>query len=250
MGHVSHNIFSKVRHQSNGGYTGVRDDFSEFPSSFYENFAYEPDFIRSIAKHYVTGEVLNENIIQSLAQSRKFASGFKYLPYLMKTILDIRLHSMTKSEIDSIGSVADLEKEILEKEFGELAKLYSTFLNNFPHMASGYALNYYSYQYGDMAGNDLMKKYIDSDFMNRKSPLKSFQNATSICGGTHESRQFKKLLGRKNPNVQHFIERAGFTARASFNYNASNDNDDVTPPTISTPRVQRQAATARGRAPS
>ena len=55
FGHALHLILSDVTYPSQAG-TNVRRDFVELPSQIMENWAVEPEVIKSYAKHYETGE--------------------------------------------------------------------------------------------------------------------------------------------------------------------------------------------------
>jgi peptidyl-dipeptidase Dcp len=56
FGHALHGMLADTQYPTLSG-TSVKWDFVELPSQFLENFCYEPEFLKTFAKHYKTGEV-------------------------------------------------------------------------------------------------------------------------------------------------------------------------------------------------
>jgi peptidyl-dipeptidase Dcp len=56
FGHALHGILANTQYPNLSG-TSVKWDFVELPSQFLENYCYEPEFLKTFAKHYQTGEV-------------------------------------------------------------------------------------------------------------------------------------------------------------------------------------------------
>ena len=65
FGHAIHGILANTQYPGLSG-TSVKWDFVELPSQFLENFCYEPEFLKTFAKHYQTGEVLSDEKIEKL----------------------------------------------------------------------------------------------------------------------------------------------------------------------------------------
>ena len=74
-GHALHGLLSDVTYESLGG-TAVPRDFVEFGSQIMENWMGQPDVMRMYAKHYRTGEVIPDELIDKLQASGTFNQGF------------------------------------------------------------------------------------------------------------------------------------------------------------------------------
>ena len=75
FGHGLHGLLSKVTYPGQSG-TNVKQDFVELPSQIMEHWAIEKDVLRSYARHYETGEVIPDELIDKLIESDKFNQGF------------------------------------------------------------------------------------------------------------------------------------------------------------------------------
>ena len=65
FGHALHGILADTQYPNLSG-TSVKWDFVELPSQFLENYCYEPEFLKTFAKHYQTGEVLSDEKIEKI----------------------------------------------------------------------------------------------------------------------------------------------------------------------------------------
>ena len=74
FGHALHGLFSDVTYESLSG-TNVPRDFVEFPSQMMEHWVGEPEVLRSFARHYETGEVIPDELIQKLNDAAQFNLG-------------------------------------------------------------------------------------------------------------------------------------------------------------------------------
>jgi len=93
MGHALHHMLSYVNENSVSGVNGVEWDAVEFPSQFLENFAYEPKVLQLFAKHYKTGEILPQEMIEKLVRSKNFLSAMSMLRQLEFSLFDFVLHT-------------------------------------------------------------------------------------------------------------------------------------------------------------
>ena len=72
FGHALHLLFSDVPYR---GLLAVENDFVELPSQIMENWATEPEMLRSYAIHWQTGKVIPENLIKRIQESALFNQG-------------------------------------------------------------------------------------------------------------------------------------------------------------------------------
>ena len=112
MGHAVHGLFSDVTYPSVAG-TATPRDFVEFPSTFEEDWAIQPDILRNYARHHETDEPIPAELLTKVIQASKFNQGFDTLEYLSAAILDLEWHTLSADEIpDDIQAFesGDLEK--------------------------------------------------------------------------------------------------------------------------------------------
>ena len=93
------------------------------------------------AKHYQTGEVIPDEIIEKILQQKTFNQGFMTTELLAAAILDMNLHTIT--DVKNLDMLA-FEKEAMDKLnlIPEIAPRYRvTYIN---HIIGGNAAGYYS----------------------------------------------------------------------------------------------------------
>ena len=98
MGHGVHGLFSDVTYPSVAG-TATPRDFVEFPSTFEEDWAIQPDILANYAKHHETGEPIPQDLLQRVIAASKFNQGFDTLEYLSASILDMEWHTLGPDDI-------------------------------------------------------------------------------------------------------------------------------------------------------
>ena len=72
--------------------TNVPRDFVELPSQIMENWAAEPEVLKMYAKHYKTGEVIPDAMIEKCKKQELFDQGFATTEYLAAALLDMDYH--------------------------------------------------------------------------------------------------------------------------------------------------------------
>src|SRR5699024_11014843 len=68
MGHAVHGLLSDVKYPSQGG-TSVPRDFVEFPSTFEEDWAIQPEVLENYAVHYKTGEQIPQELLDKVIEA-------------------------------------------------------------------------------------------------------------------------------------------------------------------------------------
>ena len=100
FGHALHGLFSQVHYPRFSG-TNVPRDFVEYPSQVNEMWATWPEVLKNYAKHYKTGEVIPQALVDKITASNKFNQGFATTEYLAASLLDQRWHQLTPAQIPS-----------------------------------------------------------------------------------------------------------------------------------------------------
>jgi peptidyl-dipeptidase Dcp len=207
LGHGVHGLFSSVEYPSLSG-TSVPRDYVEFPSTFHEDWAIEPDILANYARHYQTGEVLPKGLLDKAIAANKFNKGFDSLEYLSAALLDLAWHSLTPEQIPT--DVVAFEKQTLAKYGVDLAAVPPRYRSSyFAHVWSGgYSAGYYAYLWSEVLAADAYA------FMKATGGLTaangaSFREKILSKGGSREVMQQYIDFRGKEPGVEALLERRG-----------------------------------------
>lgn len=152
FGHAIQGMLTDTKYP---GLTGNPRDFVEFPSQVMENWAFNPQVLKTYAKHYQTGEVIPDALIAKIEKSGTFNQGFTTGENLAASYLDMAFHSIQNpADVDSMDVIAfetqTLDKLGLIKEF--IPRYRTTYFNHI--WSSGYAAGYYSYKWSEVMSAD------------------------------------------------------------------------------------------------
>ncbi|MDE5551818.1 MAG: M3 family metallopeptidase, partial [Muribaculaceae bacterium] len=75
FGHALQGMLTRAPYKSLAG-TNVDRDYVEMCSQINEHWAFSPELLRQYARHYQTGEVIPDSLINKLSASSKFNQGF------------------------------------------------------------------------------------------------------------------------------------------------------------------------------
>ena len=203
FGHALHGILANTQYPNLSG-TSVKWDFVELPSQFLENYCYEPEFLKSFAKHYQTGEVLSDEKIEKLAQSKNFMEGYQTLRQLGFGLLDMAYHTDLKDEkID----VKNFEDSILEKTNLYPKNPETAISTSFSHIfQGGYSAGYYSYKWAEVLDADAFQYFKENGIFNPKIAGK--YKILLSSGGTKDPMELYKTFRGSEPKVESLLKRA------------------------------------------
>lgn len=184
--------------------TNVARDFVELPSQILENWATEKEFLAMFAKHYKTGEVIPDELVEKIIASKNYLSGYASVRQLTFGISDMAWHSIT--EPVSV-SVKDFEKNATAKA-SVLPSIDDACMSpSFSHIfAGGYSAGYYSYKWAEVLDADAFSLFKEKGIFN-KEVAKSFRdNILSKGSSEDEMDLFIKFRGRK-PEIDALLNR-------------------------------------------
>ncbi len=134
--------------------TATPRDFVEFPSTFEEDWAIQPEILANYARHYQTGDPIPKDLLDKAISAKKFNKGFETLEYLAAALLDLEWHMLTSEQIPA--DVELFEAESLKKvgiDHPAVPPRYRTAY--FAHIWSGgYSSSYYAYLWSEVLAAD------------------------------------------------------------------------------------------------
>lgn len=205
MGHALHHMLSNVGENEVSGVNGVEWDAVEFPSQFLENFAYEPSVLKLFARHYKTEEIIPDEMIDKLVESKNFLSALGMLRQLEFSLFDFKLHTKLYQGED----VQNLLDSIREETALIKPPSYNKFQNGFAHIfAGGYAAGYYSYKWAEVLSADAFFGVVEEGIFNSEI-AKRYLNIILEGGGAKSmGTLFRELMGRE-PNPDSLLRLNG-----------------------------------------
>ncbi|TGN24620.1 M3 family metallopeptidase [Empedobacter tilapiae] len=204
FGHALHGMLPNTTYESLSG-TNVYWDFVELPSQFYENFCYEPEALKLFAKHYQTGEIIPQELIEKVKASSSFMEGYQTVRQLSFGLLDMAYHANDLAEIN------DLQQ--FEKETFKQTELYPEIDKNmmstsFSHIfQGGYSSGYYSYKWAEVLDADAFAFFQETGIFNPETAQKFYKLLSS--GGTVEPMKLYEEFRGHKPTVDALLKRAG-----------------------------------------
>lgn len=207
FGHALHGFLSKCTYASLSG-TSVPRDFVEMPSQLMENWCYEPEVMRSYAKHYLTGETIPDSLIASLQRASTFNQGFVMTELLSATILDMDYHLVTTT--DSID-VEAFEKASMER-MGMIPQIIVRYRStNFSHIfTTGYEAGYYSYTWAAVLDADVFAAFKETgDIFNREVATSLRRNILERGFTDDPMTLYVNFRGRQ-PDPKNLLRKKGF----------------------------------------
>lgn len=203
-GHALHALFTDGPYRRTAG--SVPRDFVELPSQVMENWATEPEVLRSYAKHYQTGEVMPESLIEKITNSAQFNQGFLTGEYIAASLLDMDWHSkpfngdvlaFEKTSMDNIGLIP------------EIAPRYrSTY---FSHIYSGgfdYSAGYYVYLWAAVLDADAFDAFKQSGNIFNPEIAAKFRTLLAKSGSDEGMNIYWNFRGQ-DPSLEPLLKNRG-----------------------------------------
>ena len=178
----------------------------ELPSQIMEHWAIEPTVLRRFAKHYESGDIIPDGLIEKIQQSQAFNQGFATTEYLAASYLDMNWHELSNDdEVDVNQFETDAMNNI--GLVSEIAPRYrSTY---FQHIFSGgYSAGYYSYIWAEVLDADAYEEFKKNGIFDSKTAT-SFRENILERGGTEDPMVLYKRFKGHEPDVKPLMKSRG-----------------------------------------
>jgi len=205
FGHGLHGLLSDCTYNRLSG-TSVSRDFVEMQSQIMENWAFEPEVLKMYAKHYETGEVIPQELIDKLEKASHFNQGFVTVEYMAACFLDMDWHTLSEAkELD----VDEFETQSLNK-IGLIPEIIVRYKSPyFNHIFSGgYASGYYSYIWAEVLDADAFQAFKETSLFDQKT-AQSFRENILERGGTEDPMILYKRFRGAEPKVEALLKKRG-----------------------------------------
>ncbi|MEH0155438.1 M3 family metallopeptidase [Limibacter armeniacum] len=205
FGHALHGMLADGIYESLSG-TNVYWDFVELPSQLMENWAYEKECLDLFAKHYETGELIPESLVQRIKEAATFLEGYQTVRQISFGLLDMNYHASEMGEvadIDAFETEAFMPTNLLPSVPG------TNMSCSFSHIfQGGYSAGYYSYKWAEVLDADAFELFKEKGIFDKET-AESFRNNILAKGGSeHPMKLYERFRGHK-PSVDALLRRAG-----------------------------------------
>ena len=209
FGHCLHGIFSNVRYRGLSG-TNVWWDFVELPSQIMENFATEPRFLHTFARHYKTGATIPDELVDRIVQSRKFQAAYNCIRQISFGLLDMGFYTR-QQPIDE--PVEQFEQKMMQHTQLLPHPKGCCMAVQFSHiMSGGYAAGYYSYKWAEVLDADAFSVFREAGIFDKKTAQR-FRDCILSKGDTEPPMELYRCFRGKDPQVDALLERTGVTRK-------------------------------------
>lgn len=194
FGHVLHNALTKAKYSAFSG-TSVSWDFVEAPSQMLERWAWDPQVLKKISRHYKTGEALPDDLIKRMIAAKNFGAGGMYLRQDFFAQYDMSLHTA-----DMTPDTTKLYFELTKKIRGLPLTKGTIPQASFGHIMGGYDAGYYGYLWSEVIAEDFFGEFKKNGIFNPETGLKFRREILEKGGTLDEEKMVENFLGRPADN--------------------------------------------------
>ena len=207
FGHALHGIFAQGRYGSLTG-TSVARDFVELPSQIMENWAFEPEYLNSFAKHYQTGEPIPAELIEKVVAAKNYLAGYGQVRQLHFGYLDMAWHTL--KEVPAMSAI-EFEEKVLAPYAVLPAVAGTGFSTSFSHIFSGgYSAGYYSYKWAEVLEADAFSLFQEKGIFNTEVS-NSFRENILSKGSVEDADVLYRNFRGHDPKPEALMKKLGLT---------------------------------------
>jgi len=220
FGHSLHGILAEGRYSSLTG-TNVSRDFVELPSQIMENWAFEPEFLDTFARHFETGDALPDTLINKIVEAKNYNAAYAQVRQLQFGILDMAWHTLKGgSESGHFDRLSDLKtmQELGTIAFEKAALKSSNVIPSIPQacistsfshiFSGGYSAGYYSYKWSEVLEADAFSLFKEKGIFSTEVSHSFRDNILSKGCSEDEDVLYRRFRGH-DPEPEALLEKLG-----------------------------------------
>ena len=206
LGHALHNFFA--RGQFHRTSRSVPMDFVELPSQLFELWAGEPEILRVYARHYQTGEVIPDELIERMQRAEHFNQGFYSVEYLFSAFIDMEWHMSPYITLETRAD--ELETRVAER-IGAISAITPRHRStHFSHIfGPGYAAGYYVYWWAGKLDAHAFNMFVESGDLFNQELARKLRTYIMGSNGKWEGMELWKKFAGEAPQIYPFLIQRG-----------------------------------------
>ncbi len=190
FGHSLQALFSINKYSM----TSAAMDIVELPSQIMEHWATDPRVLKMYAKHYKTGEIIPDDLINKIQKSRYFNTGFDNVELLAASMLDMAYYTL---EAPVNIDIERFEKDYLGK-IGLIEEIEPRYRSTyFLHIVGGYDAGYYCYTWAAVLDNDAFEAFMEKGIFDKATADSFRKNILAPMGITDSGQSYINFRGRE-----------------------------------------------------
>ena len=171
-----------------------------------ENFATEKEFLHTFARHYETGELIPDELVDRIVASANFNAGYLCLRQVSFGLLDMAWYTRTTP---FEGDVEQYEKTAWQRAQLLPAVNEACMSTTFSHIfAGGYAGGYYSYKWAEVLDADAFALFKEKGIFSSEV-AQSFRDNILSKGGTEDPMTLYIRFRGQKPTIDALLKRNG-----------------------------------------
>jgi len=201
FGHGLQALFAENTYSS----TTVAWDIVELPSQIMEHWATKPEVLAMYAKHYETGEVIPEALVEKIRNARYFNTGFDNVEIMAASLLDMAYYSLEAPvQVDP----QQFEKETMKK-IGLIPEIEPRYRSTyFLHIIDGYDAGYYVYTWAAVLDHDAFEAFNENGLFDQAIATSFRKNVLEKMGIMDAEKMYLNFRGRE-PEIEPLLRNRG-----------------------------------------
>lgn len=206
FGHALHGLLAQSTYPGLSGTSVVRD-FVELPSQIMENWCWEPEVMKTYAKHYKTGELMPQALMDKIQKAGTFNQGFINTELLAASLLDMDYHSLKDTTAIDVNQ---FEANTM-KRIGMIPEIIVRYRSPyFKHIfEGGYSAGYYSYTWAAVLDADAYQAFKETGDIFNKDVATAFRKNILEKGDSDEPMKLYKTFRGADPNPDALLKKRG-----------------------------------------
>ncbi|SMO69535.1 M3 family metallopeptidase [Solitalea koreensis] len=204
FGHLVHSMLGRSDIAAQGPFN-VKGDFTEAPSQFLENWCWEYESLKMLARNYKTGAQLPESLFNKMKKAQNVSSAIFSIRQVYLGTLDLTYEDKYENNKDQ--SIVQVDKNLFTSMMQMPYPEGSHFICSFGHL-NGYAANYYGYLWSKVFAQDMFSVFQKNGVMDTKTGVKYRKEILEKASTIEEMDMLRNFLGRE-PNSEAFLKSLG-----------------------------------------
>jgi len=206
FGHALHGLLTKCNYPSMSG-TNVSRDFVELPSQVMENWCWEPEIMKTYARHYKTNEIMPKALMDKIQKAGTFNQGFVNTELLAASLLDMDYHMIKDTANFDVDAFEKASLALMGMIPEIIVRYRSSYFNHI--FGGGYSAGYYSYTWAAVLDADAFQAFKETGDIYNPKVATAFRKKLLEKGDSEDPMKLYRDFRGANPNPDALLKKRG-----------------------------------------